>query len=92
MTDAKGGMLGVISAPAPEKAAAKVFREKLAGKIKATKENPFEIRIRDLGAGSNYHFQAWTEVVENRKAEEAGNCEGAGGKKAVKKLVIKRIR
>ncbi len=92
MTDAKGGMLGVISAHAPEKAAAKVFREKLAGKIKATKENPFEIRIRDLGAGSNYHFQTWTEVVENRAAEEAGNCGGSCGKKTVKKLVIKRIR
>ncbi len=91
-TDAKGGMLGVISAPAPEKAASKVFREKLAGKIKATKENPYEIRIRDLGAGSNYHFQVWTEAAESRAGEEAGNCGGACGKKAVKKLVIKRIR
>ncbi|MCQ1536414.1 DEAD/DEAH box helicase [Methanosarcina sp. KYL-1] len=91
-TDENGAMLGVISAQVPEKAAAKAFYQKFIGRIEATREKPVEIRIRDLGAASDSHFKVWTEAAENGAAEESGNCEDGSGKKAVKKLVVKRIR
>ena len=71
-TDEKGGMIGVISALSPEKAAVKTFHQKFKEKKEPTKENPFGIRIRDLGAGNEYHFQLWTEISEN-KGNEAVN-------------------
>ncbi|MFV8415838.1 ATP-dependent helicase, partial [Methanosarcina mazei] len=86
-TDENGGMIGVVSAPTPEKAAAKTFHKKLAGQQGATKEKPLEIRIRDLGAGSDYHFRAWTELFE---AAENGDPESKE-KKAVKKLFIRKM-
>lgn len=87
-TDEKGGMIGVISAPAPEKAAAKTFHQKFRGKKEPAKENPLEIRIRDLGAGSDYSFRLWIEISENN-GKEAIN--GEDEKKVVKKLVIRKV-
>ncbi|MDD3247398.1 MAG: DEAD/DEAH box helicase [Methanosarcina sp.] len=87
-TDENGGMIGVISAPSPEKAASKTFHHKLAGQKEATKEKPIEIRIRDLGAGSDYHFKVWTELFESK---ETGVVEAEGMKKAVRKLIIRRV-
>ena len=49
-------MIGVVSAPAPEKAAAKIFHQKFRGKKEPTKEKPLEIRVRDLGAGNDYQL------------------------------------
>ena len=86
-TDENGGMIGVVSAPTPEKAAAKTFHQKLAGQQRATKEKPLQIRIRDLGAGSDYHFRAWIELFE---AAENGDPESKE-KKAVKKLFIRKM-
>ncbi len=87
-TDENGGMIGVISAPAPEKAAAKTFHQKFRGKKEPTREKPLEIRIRDLGAGSDYNFRLWIEISEN-KENEAVN--GKDGKKVVKKLIIRKV-
>ena len=81
-------MIGVVSAPAPEKAAAKIFHQKFRGKKEPTKEKPLEIRIRDLGAGNDYHFRVWIEISESTE-NEADN-EG-DGKKAVKKLIIRKM-
>lgn len=86
-TDENGGMIGVVSAPSPEKAAAKTFHQKLAGQKGATREKPLEIRIRDLGASSDYHFNIWTELFE---ATENEIPEKGEGKKALRKLIIKK--
>ncbi len=86
-TDKTGGMIGVISATAPEKAAAKIFHQKFRGENEITREKPLEIRIRDLGAGTNYKFLIWTEI--SGSAEDT-DIEG-DGKKAVKKLIIKKV-
>ena len=88
VTDEKGRMIGVISAPAPEKAAAKTFHQKLRGEKEPTREKPLEIRVRDLGAGNDYNFQLWVEISEN-KGNEAVN--GENGKKVVKKLIIRKV-
>ncbi|KKG12401.1 DEAD/DEAH box helicase [Methanosarcina sp. 2.H.A.1B.4] len=87
-TDENGEMIGVISAPSPEKAAAKTFHHKLAGQKEATREKPIDIRIRDLGAGSDYHFKVWTELF---KSTEKGASDTEEQKKAVRKLVIRRM-
>ncbi|AKB36380.1 putative ATP-dependent helicase [Methanosarcina siciliae C2J] len=86
-TDENGGMIGVVSSPSPEKAVSKTFHQKFAGKKEATREKPVEIRIRDLGAGSDYHFKAWTELFEST---ENGPDPGEP-KKTVRKLVIQKI-
>ena len=88
VTDEKGRMIGVISAPAPEKAAAKTFHQKLRGEKEPTREKPLEIRVRDLGEGNDYNFQLWVEISEN-KGNEAVN--GENGKKVVKKLIIRKV-
>jgi hypothetical protein len=72
-------MLGVISAISPEKATVKAFRQKFREEkevkgnetVSITKENPFEIRIRDLGAGSDSNFKLWIETSENKEVQEA---------------------
>lgn len=87
-TDENGEMIGVISAAAPEKAAAKTFHQKFRGKKEPAKEKPLEIRIRDLGAGNDYNFRLWIEISEN-KENEAVN--GEDGKKIVKKLIIRKV-
>lgn len=87
-TDEKGGMIGVISAPAPEKAAAKTFHQKFRGKKEPTREKPLEIRIRDLGAGSDYNFRLWVEISEDKGSEDVN---GDNGKKVVKKLIIRKV-
>lgn len=87
VTDKTGGMIGVISALAPEKAAAKIFHQKFKEENGITGEKPLEIRIRDLGAGTNYKFLIWTEISENR--EDADNERD--GKVAVKKLIIRKV-
>jgi len=87
-TDENGGMIGVVSAPSPEKAAAKTFHQKFAGKKEATREKPVEIRIRDLGAGSDFHFKAWTELFEST---ENGASDSGEPKKVVRKLVIRKM-
>jgi DEAD/DEAH box helicase domain-containing protein len=86
-TDENGGMIGVVSAPAPEKAAAKIFYQKFKGEKKTTRETPLEIRIRDLGAGNDCHFHVWIEISES--IEDVDNERD--GKKAVKKLIIKKV-
>jgi DEAD/DEAH box helicase domain-containing protein len=86
-TDEHGGMIGVVSAPAPEKAAAKIFHQKFKGEKKTTRETPLEIRIRDLGAGNDCHFHVWIEISES--IEDVDN--EMDGKKAVKKLVIRKM-
>ncbi|MHB8103347.1 MAG: DEAD/DEAH box helicase [Methanosarcina sp.] len=87
-TDEHGGMIGVVSAPAPEKAAAKIFHQKFKGEKKTTRETPLEIRIRDLGAGNDYHFHTWIEISES--IEDVDNERD--GKKAVNKLIIKKVK
>lgn len=87
-TDGSGGMIGVISAPAPEKAAAKTFHQKFRGKKEPTREKPLEICIRDLGAGNDYNFWLWIEVSENEGYE--ANDE-KNNKKFVKKLIIRKV-
>lgn len=87
-TDENGGMIGVISAPAPEKAAAKTFHQKLRGKKEPTKEKPLEICIRDLGAGNDYNFQLWIEVSE-KEVNKTDNEKNE--KKIVKKLIIRKV-
>lgn len=89
-------MLGVISAVSPEKAAAKVFRQKFKEEKELfciIEENPFEIRIRDLGAGSDSNFKLWIKVfegevngdsVKNNKKENKDN-------NVVKKLVVRKM-
>lgn len=96
-TDSSGEMLGVISAAGPDLAVAKVFREKLAGKRKATKENPLEIRIRDLKEQSDSFYRIWTELVEEKGAsgEYSGNENEERGKppeaRYVRKKIIRKI-
>ncbi len=87
-TNENGGMIGIVSAPSPEKAAAKTFHQKFAGNKEATREKPFEIRIRDLGAGNDYCFKAWTELFETM---EKGTSEEGEKKKVVRKLVIQKM-
>ncbi|MGB9928609.1 MAG: DEAD/DEAH box helicase [Methanosarcina sp.] len=101
-TDEKGGMLGVVSAVSPEKATVKAFRQKFKEEkeiSKLTKENPFEIRIRDLGAGNEFNFQLWIELfdskanvdqINNGRTENNGKTENKDNK-AVKKLIIRKI-
>src|SRR5664280_759271 len=86
-TDENGGMIGVVSAPAPEKAAAKIFHQKFKKEKKTTRETPLEIRVRDLGAGNDCHFHVWIEISES--IEDVDNERD--GKKAVKKLIIKKV-
>ena len=87
-TDENGGMIGVVSAPAPEKAAAKIFRQKFRGKKEPSKEKPLEIRVRDLGAGDDYHFRVWIEISENKGNEAVNEVDG---KQAVKTLIIRKV-
>jgi Distinct helicase family with a unique C-terminal domain including a metal-binding cysteine cluster len=87
-TDENGGMIGVISAPAPEKAAAKTFHQKLRGKKEPTKEKPLKVCIRDLGAGNDYNFWLWIEISENKGNEALNENDG---KKVVKKLIIRKV-
>jgi len=87
-TDENGGMIGVVSAPAPEKAAAKIFHQKFRGKKEPAREKPLKIRIRDLGVGDDYHFWVWIEVSENKENEAADEKDE---KKAVKKLIIRKV-
>jgi DEAD/DEAH box helicase domain-containing protein len=87
-TDENGGMIGVISAPAPEKAAAKTFHQKFRGKKEPTREKPLEIRIKDLGAGKDYNFRLWIEISENEGDKAV--CEG-NENKTVKKLIIRKV-
>lgn len=66
-------MLGVISAVSPEKATVKAFRQQFKEEkeiVSITEENPFEIRIRDLGAGSNSNFKLWIVTSENKEDQE----------------------
>jgi len=86
-TNENGGMIGVISALSPEKAAAKTFHQKFSGKREPSKEKPLEIRIRDLGTGNDYNFRLWVEVPENK---DIGISEETG-KKAMKKLIIRKV-
>jgi DEAD/DEAH box helicase domain-containing protein len=85
-TDENGGMIGVVSAPAPEKAAAKAFHQKFRGRNEATMENPLEISIRDLGVGKNYRFHVWIEIASIEDANK-----GRDGKEAVTKLVVRKM-
>ena len=87
-TDGNGGMIGVVSAPAPEKAAAKTFHQKFRGKKEPIKEKPLEIRIRDLGAGSDYNFRLWIEISENKENESDNEKDG---KKVLKRLIIRKV-
>jgi DEAD/DEAH box helicase domain-containing protein len=87
-TNESGEMIGVVSAPAPDKAAAKIFHQKFRGKIEPSREKPIEIRIRDLGAGNDYNFRLWIESSEDE--EDKINTEGKE-KKIVKKLVIRKV-
>lgn len=87
VTDKTGGMIGVISALAPEKAAAKIFHQKFKEENEITGEKPLEIRIRDLGAGTNCKFLIWTEISES--SEDTDNERD--GKEATKKLIIRKV-
>ena len=87
-TDENGGMIGVVSAPAPEKAAAKTFHQKFRGKKEPIKEKPLEIRIRDLGAGSDYNFRLWIEISENKENESDNEKDG---NKVLKRLIIRKV-
>jgi DEAD/DEAH box helicase domain-containing protein len=87
-TDESGGMIGVISAPAPEKAAAKTFHQKFRGKKEPTREKPLEIRIRDLGEGNDYNFRLWIEISEDKENE---TDNGKDGKKVIKRLIIRKV-
>lgn len=87
-TDENGGMIGVISALAPEKAAAKTFHQKFRGKKEPIKEKPLEICIRDLGAGSDYNFRLWIEVSE-KEGNKTDNEKNE--KKIIKKLIIRKV-
>lgn len=87
-TGENGGMIGVISAPAPEKAVAKIFHQKFRGKKEPLKEKPLEIRIRDLGASSDYHFRIWIEISENK---ENGAVDEGDGKRPAKKLIVREV-
>ncbi|HPS88902.1 MAG TPA: DEAD/DEAH box helicase [Methanosarcina vacuolata] len=87
-TDENGGMIGVISAPSPEKAAAKTFHQKLRGEKEPKREKPLEICIRDLVAGNDYNFRLWIEVSENEGKEAV---RGEDEKKVVKRLIIRRV-
>jgi DEAD/DEAH box helicase domain-containing protein len=80
-------MIGVVSAPAPEKAAAKLFHKKFTEKKEITKLSPLEIRIKDLGAGSDSHFRVWIEISEN--VEDTDNEKD--GKKTVKRLIVRKV-
>ncbi|MDQ1254032.1 MAG: box helicase protein [Euryarchaeota archaeon] len=90
-TDKTGGMIGVISAPAPEKAAAKIFLQKFRGETEITGENPLEIYIRDLGAGTNYRFMIWTEISESTGDTDDKKDDKREEKKAVKKLIVRKV-
>ncbi|WP_292388227.1 DEAD/DEAH box helicase [Methanosarcina sp. UBA5] len=87
-TDENGGMIGVISAPAPEKAAAKTFHQKFRGKKEPTKEEPLKICIRNLGVGNDYNFWLWIEISENEGNKALSTDDG---KKIVKKLIIRKV-
>jgi DEAD/DEAH box helicase domain-containing protein len=87
-TDESGGMIGVFSAPSPEKAAVKVFHQKLAGQKEIMRGKPLVIRIRDLGAGNDYYFKVWTELFETTENEVP---EEEKKKKIVRKLVIRKM-
>lgn len=87
-TDENGGMIGVISAPSPEKAAAKTFHQKLRGEKEPKREKPLEICIRDLGAGNDFNFRLWIEVSENEGKEAV---RGEDEKKVVKRLIIRKV-
>jgi DEAD/DEAH box helicase domain-containing protein len=88
-TNENGEMIGVISAPAPEKAAAKTVHQKFRGKTEPTRENPLKIRIRDLGEGSDFNFIIWIEISENKGNETANDGDG---KKVMKKLIIRKMK
>jgi DEAD/DEAH box helicase domain-containing protein len=90
-TDKTGGMIGVISAPAPEKAAAKIFLQKFRGETEITGEKPLEIYIRDLGAGTNYRFMIWTEISESTGDTDDKKDDKREEKKAVKKLIVRKV-
>ncbi|AKB17982.1 DEAD/DEAH box helicase [Methanosarcina sp. WWM596] len=88
VTYENGGMIGVVSSISPEKAAVKLIRQKYTGQKEPAKEKPLEICIRDLEAGSDHHFRVWVEISED-KGNEAFSEEN--GKKAVKKLIIRKM-
>jgi len=77
----------VISARDSDKAAAKIFHQKIRGQSEITREIPLEIRIRELGAGNNYNFQVWIEDTEGIENADDGREE----KEAVKQLIIRKL-
>ena len=98
-------MLGVISAISPEKATVKVFRQKFKEEkevkgnetVSITKENPFEIRIRDLGEGNNFNFKLWIEAfdgrenaIENNNNKKENETNKIVVNKSANKLIIKK--
>jgi DEAD/DEAH box helicase domain-containing protein len=91
-TDENGKMIGVVSALSPEKAAAKVFKQKLKGKKEITKtgkEESRKIHIKDLREGDDHHFKIWTKASEKRENETVSE---ENREKPVKKLIIKRTK
>ena len=86
-TDENRGIIGVVSALAPEKAAAKIFHQKFKEKWETTRKDPIEIRVLDPGIDSEYHFSVWVEDSESTENTDKEMDE----KKAVKKLIVRKI-
>ena len=83
-----GGMIGVVSAPAPEKAAAKIFHQKFRGRNgKLQEKTPLKFGIRDPGIDNEYHFRVWIEDLKARNIQIKKWME----KKAVKKLIVRKM-
>ena len=86
-TDENWGIIGVVSALAPEKAAAKIFHQKFKEKWGTTRKDPVEIRVQDPGIDNEYHFSVWVEGSESTENTDKEMDE----KKAVKKLIVKKM-
>jgi len=86
-TDENKGIIGVVSALTPEKAAAKIFHQKFKEKWETTKKDPIEIRVLDPRINNEYHFMV---LVED--SESTGNTDTEmDKKKAVMRLIVKKM-
>ncbi len=86
-TDENRGIMGVVSALDPEKAAAKIFHQKFKEKWETTRKDPIEIRVLDPRIDSEYHFSVWVEDSESTENTDKEMDE----KKAVKKLIVRKM-
>ena len=68
-------------------AAAKIFNQKFKRENEVTREKPLELRIRDLGAGKDYHFLAWTEIFESVNNSD----KGREGNEGAKRLIVRKL-